>query len=143
MINNWKLFTVIFMSLVLLILCYFTLDCLTLSDNFQQLKYQHQPHQHQHQLYHEDNDKVENKTRKVKILIDKEDDLKGITIPSDYVVYYFPEKCPDYKSGYFLIDLSNDLEKYYIPEDNHLIIINKNHIWTKEPDFLYWKYIPN
>lgn len=81
----------------------------------------------------------EENTYKVFLDITKEE-FDNIKISENKVLYYFPEVCPSYKEDIFLHTKINGLDKYYIPERKYLIVINKNHTWTKNPDKLvYWK----
>lgn len=76
---------------------------------------------------------------KVNIYLDKEE-FENMKIPENKVAYYFPEECPSYKNNVFLYTKINGLDKYYIPEQHYLIIINKDHTWTNNPDKLvFWK----
>jgi hypothetical protein len=121
---NWKLITVILISLILLVVCYLTLD---LQKHFQIKR----------------NEQIQSEfftNKKIKLDIQKEEDLKKFNIPDGHIIYYFPDKCPDYKSEFFLIDNENGLDKYYIPEEKHIILVKKDHRWTKQPDFIYWKF---
>jgi hypothetical protein len=76
---------------------------------------------------------------KVNILLSNEE-FDNIIVPEDMSLYYFPEECPSYKEDTFLITKENDLDKYYIPEKNYLVLLNKQHTWTKKPDkIVMWK----
>jgi hypothetical protein len=121
---NWKLVTVVLVSLILLVICYLTLD---LQKYFVSKKVQEPVHDLA-------------VVKKIKIDIPKEEDLRKIKIPEDHIAYYFPSECPSYKQEFFLIDTEEGLEKYYVPEEKHMIIVKKDHRWTKEPDFVHWKY---
>jgi hypothetical protein len=84
---------------------------------------------------------------KFKIVFQKEEDFKNdfkkirsqLKIPDDHIAYYFPDECPSYKLEFYIIDIENGLEKYYVPEQNHLIVVSKDHRWTKEPEFIFWR----
>ncbi len=132
---NWKLVTVMLISLILLVVCYLTLDL----DKSKYVKYF--PGREKEKEKESDNSyELFENSKKVKTDIQKEEDLKKIKIPDNYIVYYFPVKCPDYKQEFFLVSNEEGLEKYYLPEENHLILIKKEHKWTKDPNFVYWKY---
>jgi len=125
---NWKLITIILVSLILLIVCYLTLICpLDIQKYFTNKKIQ-------------EKDKPTYVLKKMKIDIPNEEYLKNIKLPENHIAYYFFSKCPEYKQEYFLVDHTvKDLEKYHVPEQGHLIIVKKDHKWTKEPNFEYWK----
>ncbi len=127
---NWKLVTVILISLILLIASYLTLvSTADFQKYFITKKIQVQEPNYNFTIH-----------QKIKIDIPKEEDFKVLKIPENYVGYYFFDKCPEYKQEFFLIDLTEEgLEKYHIPEQGYLIIVKKEHKWTKEPDFAYWK----
>jgi hypothetical protein len=129
---NWKLLTVILISLILLIVCYLSFDL----RGYFSVKNQEPKEQP---------DSVQT-SKKIKMVIQKEEEFKNIRIPDNHVAYYFYEECPDYKLGYFIVDKEKrtdeneeGLERYHVPEQYHLIIVQKDHIWTKEPNFKYWK----
>jgi len=138
---NWKLVTVMLISLILLIVCYMSLD---LDKSKYQLivkRYLKYPAGEVNQV--EYTDLSFGDSRKIKVdsqLIQKEDDLKKLKIPDDHVVYYFPGKCPSYKQDIFLISTEDGLDKYYVPEEYHLVLVQKTNRWSKEPDFTYWKW---
>lgn len=130
---NWKLTVVVLISLILLVVCYLTISV----PNYFTFKKEIQK-----EPVH---DKV---TRKFKIDFLKEEDFKnffrapeGATLRGQtHIAYYFPGPCPYYKLEYFLVDLTDEgLETYHVPEEGYLIIVKKDHKWTKEPDFTYWK----
>jgi hypothetical protein len=125
MVNiNWKLITVFLISLIIIVICHLSLD-------IQKYFPKKEKEQSEPELF-------EN-AKKIKLELN-EDDFKKIKAPDDSVLYYFPNKCPDYKQGFFLVSIENNLEKYYVPEEHHLILIKKDHKWTKEPDnLIYWK----
>ena len=55
-------------------------------------------------------------------------------------LYYFPEECPSYDMDMLLYIEIDGMEKYFIPEKNTLILIEKKHKWTKVFDnFIIWK----
>ena len=121
---NWKLVTVVIISFILIVTCYLTLDMqkyfITKKDSLKEPE-------------------LDLNTKKIKINISKEEDLKKIKIPDNHVIYYFPSKCPNYKEEFFLTETDEGLDKYYVPEEGYVIIIKKDHKWTKDPDFVYWK----
>jgi hypothetical protein len=135
---NWKLVTVILISLILLIACYLTLDLQIANVAlFKKVQDHSKEPISSTTLY----------TKKIQIDL-QEDNFKNLKIPEDHVAYYFPTECPDYKLGFYIVDKEyrennkgDDLERYYIPEEKHLIIVKKDHIWTKEPNFTFWKNI--
>lgn len=63
------------------------------------------------------------------------ENLESTKINNDQMAYYFPEDCPGYKEEYFLRD--NETDKYYVPQKNRIIVVSKNHTWTKQPTFKY------
>jgi hypothetical protein len=128
---TWKLVAVALLSLILLITCYLTLDI---------QRYISFPLLEKEELGQPKNyDELFMRFKKIKIDIQTEDDFKKINIPDEHTLYYFPSICPDYKQGVFITSIENGLSKYYVPEENHLILVKKDHIWTKQPDFNYWK----
>lgn len=83
--------------------------------------------------------KFEGLSCKVGVLLNK-DEFDGLVVPEGKSLYYFPEECPDYKEEIYLHIKENDLDKYYIPEKNYLVLLNKQHSWTKKPDkIVMWK----
>jgi hypothetical protein len=137
---NWKLIVVVFTSLILFIVCY-----LILVSSLSEVKNYFINKKIQEPIL---DFKI---NRKIKINFSKEDefisfindDFKKVNqLSNEYIAYYFPEGCPSYKSGYFLIDKNEEgQENYYVPEDGYLVIVNKDHQWTKEPSFEYWTNI--
>lgn len=126
---NWKLAVVVIVSLFLLTICYLTVN---LQANLQIKK----------ETEYDFETKTPDQFKKF-IGVQREEDLKKIKIPENHVIYFFPEKCPDYKSDCFLVNTVGGLDKYYLPEENYIIIIKKDHKWTKEPNFIYWKFDPS
>lgn len=141
----WKLVTVLLIAVILLVMCYITLDM--------QKYLRYLPGKEKEK----EKDNENPITGKVNVFFQNEDEFINTVkkMKIDKVVYYFPVKCPDYKMEYFLIDTyenleedtlsspSSDkiiLEKYYVPEEGSMIIVKKDHKWSKYPDFLYWKY---
>jgi hypothetical protein len=126
---NWKLVTVVLISLILLVVCYLTLDFqryFTLYSGTKKIPV-HEP-------------MTVFNSHKIKTDIANEEDFKNIKLPDGYVGYYFFGECPSYKQEYFLIDLTDEgLEKYHVPQQGHLVIVKKDHWWSKEPNFTYWK----
>ena len=55
------------------------------------------------------------------------------------VLYYFPVECPDYAKNMLIIVQEGNLDRYFVPEMETLIVVKKNHKWTKEPSFIFWK----
>lgn len=136
----WRLVAVVLISLVLLVVCYLTLDrgegvqrYFKYGQKNTEISVEHKP--------------VGLTQNKFKMSFQKEEDFKNainriktqLGLPDDYIAYYFPVKCPDYKLEFYIMDIEYGLEKYYVPEEGHLILVGKDHIWTKEPDFVYWK----
>jgi len=77
--------------------------------------------------------------KKLKVYIDQEQ-FNQVEIPECTVLYYFPEDCPTFKDDKFIKVTKNGLENFYLPEKNCLLLIPKEHVWTKEPGLLkYWK----
>jgi hypothetical protein len=152
---NWKLVAVILISLILLAVCYLTivypLSTPSIVKNYFKKEEQKEP---KHDL---------KTVRKLKIPFSKEEDFKNwctnynvfvngtkeFTSITDkqndrHTVYYFQDGCPGYKLGYFLVDTDDEgHENYHVPEDGYVIIVNKEHKWTKDtkelPNFSYWK----
>ena len=58
---------------------------------------------------------------------------------SQYCLYYFPNKCPNYDEDIFLVESTNDGDRYYLPESETLLKITCNHTWSNkfEGDFLF------
>jgi len=131
---NWKLVTVVLISLILLVVCYLTLDFQKYSDSLPKyfnLSSKKIPVQEPTTVFN---------SRKIKIDFTKEEDFKNVKLPDGHVGYYFFEECPSYKQEYFLIDFTDEgLEKYHVPEQGHLLVVKKDHKWSKEPNFTYWK----
>lgn len=142
---NWKLLVIIFAALILLVVCYILLMNPSLyKDKFSgggggggdsiDTNVLNVPHE------------IPNDTsRKFKINISNEEEFKTIAekikVLEGSTFYYFPEVCPSYRSEYYLIDKNDKmLERYYLPEEKHLIIVGPDHKWTKPPDFVHWKY---
>ena len=69
------------------------------------------------------------------VIIRQEDIYNKLKLENNQMAYYFPEECPSYKEGYYIRD--NETDKYYVPEKDKIIIVNKNNTWTKEPTFKY------
>jgi hypothetical protein len=66
------------------------------------------------------------------------EDFGLLKIPDGKTLYYFPDECPDYTKGVYLV--SGNPERYYLPEKNKLILIDADHKWTKEYDGINtWK----
>jgi hypothetical protein len=81
----------------------------------------------------------ENVTKKIHIIIDKHK-FDSITVPEDKTLYYFPEECPTYEMDIFLVSGEDEVEKYFIPEKNFLLLIEKDHKWTNPFDmYVMWK----
>ena len=143
---NWKLIAVVLTSLILLIVCY-----LTVVSPFSDVKKYFVNHEQKEPIY---DFKI---VKKIKISFSKEEEFLNFVSVKDfvsntndftnvneqsneYIAYYFPEGCPSYKLGYLLVDTNEEgRDNYYVPEDGYLIIVNKEHRWTKEPSFKYWK----
>ncbi len=124
-IMNWKLVTVILVSLILLVVCYLTLDFQKYFVTKKQLV------QEPVTVFN---------TQKIRTDVTKEEDLKNIKLPDGHIGYYFFAECPSYKQEYFIVDLTEEgLDKYHVPEQGYLIIVKKDHKWTKEPNFVYWR----
>ena len=128
---NWKLIAVVSISLILLILCYLTIvstpDIKKYFNNYNLNKTDGMNY-------------VQQSKTKIRINFSKEEDfIKFVGNLDNEVAYYFPEGCPSYKSEYYLVDFNDNKENYHVPEDGYLIIVKKDHKWTKEPNFLYWK----
>ena len=157
---NWKLIAVVLISLLLLAVCYLTIVYPLPTPSIVK-NYFKKEQKEQKEPVHDPK-----AIRKIKMAFSKEEDFTNwctnyihnvfvngtneFTSINDkqkhngYTVYYFPEGCPNYKLGYFLVDTDNDgHENYHVPEDKHVIIINKEHRWTKDtreiPNFNYWK----
>ena len=135
----WKLIAGVLISLILLVVCYLILDA--------QKYIKYLPGNVSAKIIQEPEHKPVGLSQgKFKIDFSKEEDFKNgfkklklqLKLTDDYVAYYFPIKCPDYRLEIYLLEVENGLEKYYVPEEGHLIVIKKDHVWTKEPDFLYW-----
>lgn len=75
------------------------------------------------EFINDDNTKLKN------VIISKEI-FDGIEIPG-YILFYFPNDCPDYKEDIFLIEKTIHGDKYYLPEKNSLIKLI-NFEWSKE-----------
>lgn len=125
---NWNIIFVVFTSIFLLITCYTMLE----------IKKFKSKEVHVTECTVEQ--KLE-KFKKIKSDISSLEELNKIIVPQDHIIYYFPSKCPDYKQEFYLISVENGLDRYYVPEEKHLIIVNKNHHWNKKPDFDYWTSI--
>jgi len=147
---NWKLIAVVSISLILLVVCYLTIvsplpDVKKYFINVKKTEEQKETTSYRG-------------LKKIKINFSKEEDfIKFINgnvrndfirntndftvtkVDNELVAYYFPEGSPSYKSEYFLIDTDDNKENYHVPEDGYLIIVKKDHKWTKDPDFTYWK----
>ncbi len=68
--------------------------------------------------------------KKIKVKLTKEE-FDRIKIPENIAIFYFPEDCPDYTSEIYIV--SNILfERYFIPEKESLIIVEKDHKWTND-----------
>jgi len=122
---NWKLITVVLVSFILLIACYLSLY---------QTNFVIGGKSSEKELVH-NFDTV----KKIKINFQNEEDFKKFHIPDGHTGYYFPTTCPSYKLEYFIVDKDEHLERYHVPEEGYLIIVKKEHLWTKEPDFTYWR----
>ncbi len=77
---------------------------------------------------------------KKKYIVLNRDKFNDMEIKEGYNYYYFPDECPSYKEDFILMTLDEGVEKFFVPEKNHLICIHNNHKWIKEPkNFEYWK----
>ncbi len=68
------------------------------------------------------------------------EEFKKISINPNMNLYYFHSDCPGYKEDILISTKNNGLDKFYVPERNFLILVKKDHQWTKEPKGEYfWK----
>jgi len=83
------------------------------------------------------------KPGKIKMKLSKEEEINKMIIPNEHVVYYFHSECPGYKEDILIIEKDHigneEIENYYLPEEGYIIVVKKNHMWSKEPDFKFWK----
>jgi hypothetical protein len=143
---NWKLIAVVLISLILLVICYLTIVSPLSTPSIVKNYFVGKNHERsQEEPLH---------IKKFKINFSKEEEFTNWCTnfvhvfvggtneftKNGRVVYYFPEGCPNYKQGYFLVDTDDEgHENYHVPEDGYVIIVNKDHKWTKDPTFSYWK----
>ena len=69
-----------------------------------------------------------------------EEEFYNIKLPDSVLLYYFPEACPKITSSNILIQFNeNGYDKYFVPEEKTLIVVNINHKWNKKPSgFIFW-----
>ncbi len=77
--------------------------------------------------------------KKINVVITK-DKFDTLIIPENMNLYYFPDECPNYDMDIFLRVEKDGAEKYYVPEKNSLLLIDKEHKWTNSFDkYIMWK----
>jgi hypothetical protein len=119
----WKLGVILSVSLIVLIVLYFNMN--------RKIDYK------------EKIEEISLKPGKIKMKIQKEEEMNKIIIPDEHIVYYFHSECPGYKEDILIVEKNHidneEIENYYLPEEGHAIIVKKNHVWSKEPNFKFWK----
>ena len=87
--------------------------------------------------------KLEDEYHKIKNVDLTPENFKKIKMKDDMILYYFPTECPDYTKDIFVhVITSKSLDRYLLPEEKTLIIVKKDHKWTKEPiGFIYWSTV--
>lgn len=137
---KWKLIAVISISLILLFICYLTI----INPLPEGLIKKYFKNENQNQIQIQSENQIIQESKKIKIDFSNQENfnnfIKDNIDHNYYNGYYFPEECPSYKLEYFLIENNENNENYYVPEKGYMIIIKKEHTWTKEPTFTYWKY---
>jgi len=131
---NWKLFSIItVISIIITISLYIKIDVI----NSLYSKLNTQTIQKEEGIANKI--VLGNETKKIPYENLTREEFDDIIIPEDMVLYYFPEECPDFTKGIYISIIVNDLEKYYIPENNNFLLVKKEHKWTKDPNFVLWR----
>lgn len=134
---NWRLLTIILISIIMLITSYLTI----VSPVLYPLNI-FNSNSNSNSINEYANINL-NDIKKINIKFNSKDEfikfLSHHNYLNNHTAYYFFDDCPNYKLDFLLVDTVNGLNNYYLPEKGYLIILSKQHSWIKEPNFNFWK----